>query len=48
MLFVGRVASDIWELGLLAHCATMPHRGDGRLIAAGSSRWMYNLLSTGA
>ncbi|CAK9094266.1 unnamed protein product [Durusdinium trenchii] len=35
LLFVGRVASDIWELG------------DGRLVAAGSSRWMYNLLSTG-
>ncbi|CAJ1348764.1 unnamed protein product [Effrenium voratum] len=35
VLFVGRVASDIWELG------------DGRLVAAGRSRWMYNLLSTG-
>lgn len=35
LLFVGRVASDIWELG------------DGQLVAAGSSRWLYNLLSTG-
>mmetsp|Transcript_5370 Transcript_5370/g.9583 ORF Transcript_5370/g.9583 Transcript_5370/m.9583 type:complete len:466 (+) Transcript_5370:31-1428(+) len=35
LLFVVRVVSDIWELG------------DGRLVAAGSRRWMYNLLSTG-
>eukprot|EP00439_Symbiodinium_sp_Y106_P057527 s3127_g8.t1 len=35
LLFVVRIVSDLWELG------------DGRLVAAGSKRWMYNLLSTG-
>ncbi|CAE7320775.1 unnamed protein product [Symbiodinium natans] len=35
LLFIVRIVSDIWE------------QGDGRLVAAGSGRWMYNLLSTG-
>lgn len=35
LLFVVRIVSDLWELG------------DGRLVAAGSKTWMYNLLSTG-
>ena len=50
LLFVGRVASDIWELG--DGRWGRPYRrwlllSDVRLVAAGSSRWMYNLLSTG-
>ncbi|CAJ1427158.1 unnamed protein product [Effrenium voratum] len=45
VLFVGRVASDIWELGGSAACCG--HQRAPTLVAAGRSRWMYNLLSTG-
>eukprot|EP00913_Durusdinium_trenchii_P021746 g20432.t1 len=40
LLFVGRVASDIWELGGLAEAS-------GGLAEQRGFRWMYNLLSTG-
>eukprot|EP00931_Biecheleriopsis_adriatica_P050149 TRINITY_DN29020_c0_g2_i1.p1 TRINITY_DN29020_c0_g2~~TRINITY_DN29020_c0_g2_i1.p1 ORF type:complete len:465 (+),score=99.93 TRINITY_DN29020_c0_g2_i1:40-1434(+) len=35
VLFVVRVASDLWE------------PGDGRLVEAGADKWLYNLMCTG-